>query len=545
MTYDLLVRGAQVYDGTGAPPFAADVGVQAGRITLVGSGRGASASTRIDADGLALAPGFIDLHSHADLTLPAFPEAPNSIQQGVTTEVGGNCGFSAAPRVAAHASDLESLVAGIGPNLEWSWTTFAGYLDALDRSRPYVNVVPLVGHGTLRVAAMGFADRRPEAEELAVMRRLLGEALAEGAWGLSSGLDYPPGVFAEIDELVALGKMLAPAGASYHTHVRSGASTLDEALAETMAVGATGARLHVSHLNSSAAVWRAVPRSLELLDEARSRGLTVHADAYPYTAGATYLSQLLPSWACAGGTEAMLARLRSPDERGRMRADMQSTRLAPISGIPFEDVVLTSLQLEQTRRWEGKSLAAAAGASGADPFEFLFDLLLAERGNSTMIVFMMGEEDVRQALTWSGTAIGSDQVGVVSETAHVHPRAYGAFVRVLGRYVRETPLFSLPEAVRRMTGLPADILGLGDRGYVREGLAADLVVFDASRVADRSTYERPTLPPTGIERVVVNGAVAVEGGKVTGARTGRTLRARPGRWRATERPKRGSRCASS
>ena len=170
MMYDLLVRGARVYDGTGAPPFAADVGVQAGRITLVGSGRGASASMRIDADGLALAPGFIDLHSHADLTLPAFPEAPNSIQQGVATEVGGNCGFSAAPRVEAHASDLESLVAGIGPNLEWSWTTFAAYLDALDRSRPYVNVVPLVGHGTLRVAAMGFADRRPTAEELAVMR---------------------------------------------------------------------------------------------------------------------------------------------------------------------------------------------------------------------------------------------------------------------------------------------------------------------------------------------------------------------------------------
>jgi N-acyl-D-aspartate/D-glutamate deacylase len=524
--YDLLVLRAQIHDGSGAPPFVGDVGVEAGRIALVGSGRGASASIQIDGDGLALAPGFIDLHSHADLTLPAFPDAPNSIQQGVTTEVGGNCGFSAAPRVEAHASDLESLVAGIGPNLDWSWATFAGYLDALDRSRPYVNVLPLVGHGTLRVAAMGFADRRPTAEELDVMRGLLRQSLAEGAWGLSSGLDYPPGVFAEVDELSALGQVLGPAHAGYHTHIRSGAATLDEALAEMMAVGAAGVRLHVSHLNSSAAVWHAVPRSLELLDEAQSRHLNVYADAYPYTAGATYLSQLLPSWACAGGTAALLGRLGSRDERARIRVDMQCSRTAPISGIPFEDVVLTSLRLEQNRRWEGKPLATAAGASGADPYEFLFDLLLAEGGNPTMIVFMMSEEDVRRTLRWSGTAIGSDQVGVVSGSAHVHPRAYGAFVRVLGHYVRETPLFSLPEAVRRMTGLPADILGLGDRGYVREGLAADLVVLDPSRVADRSTYEQPTLRPSGVEYVLVNGALAVEGGRVTGVRMGRSLRAR-------------------
>jgi N-acyl-D-aspartate/D-glutamate deacylase len=527
--YDLLVCRAQIHDGTGASPFVADVGVEAGRIALVGSARGASASVQIDGDGLALAPGFIDLHSHADLTLPAFPDAPNSIQQGVTTEVGGNCGFSAAPRVEEHASDLESLVAGLGPNLDWTWAAFGDYLDALDRRRPIVNVVPLVGHGTLRVAAMGFDDRRPTAAELDVMRGLLRRSLVEGAWGLSSGLDYPPGVSAEPDELVALGEVLAGAGAGYHTHIRSGAETLEAALAEMLAVGATGVRLHVSHLNSSAAVWRAVPLALDLLDQARSRRLDVNADAYPYTAGATYLSQLLPSWVCAGGTEALLSRLGSSDERARIKAAMQAGRSAPISGIPFEDVLLTSLRLERNRRWEGKSLAEAARASDEDPYEFLFNLLLAERGSPTMIVFMMSEEDVHRALRWSGTAIGSDQVGVVSDTAHVHPRAYGAFVRVLGHYVRETPLFSLPEAVRRMTGLPADILGLGDRGYVREGLAADLVIFDPSRVADRSTYEQPTLRPSGIEYVVVNGAVAVEGGRVTGVRMGRSLRARSGR----------------
>ena len=527
--YDLLVRRAQIHDGSGAPPVVADVGVEAGRIALVGSARGALASTQIDGDGLALAPGFIDLHSHADLTLPAFPDAPNSIQQGVTTEVVGNCGFSAAPLVEEHASDLESLVAGLGPNLDWTWATFGDYLDALDRSRPIVNVVPLVGHGTVRVAAMGFDDRRPTTQELDIMRGLLRQSLAEGAWGLSSGLDYPPGVFAEPDELVALGEVLAGAGAGYHSHIRSSAATLEEALAEMLAVGAAGVRLHVSHLNSSAAVWRAVPLAVELLDQARSRSLSVNADAYPYTAGATYLSQLLPSWACSGGTEALLSRLGSRDERARIKAAMQAGRNAPISGIPFEDVVLTSLLLERDRRWEGRSLAEAAHVSGEDPYEFLFELLLAERGSPTMIVFMMSEKDVRRALRWSGTAIGSDQMGVVSDSAHVHPRAYGAFVRVLGHYVRETPLFSLPEAVRRMTGLPADILGLGDRGYVREGLAADLVLFNPSRVTDRSTYEQPTLRPDGIEYVVLNGAVVVEGGRGTGVRMGRSLRAGSGR----------------
>src|SRR5262245_5714121 len=392
--YDLLVRGAHIHDGSGAAPFVADVGVQAGPIALVGSAGRVSASIRIDGDGLALAPGFIDLHSHGDLTLPAFPDAPNSIQQGVTTEVGGNCGFSAAPLVEEHASDLQSLVSGLGPNLAWTWATFGEYLDALDGSRPIVNVVPLVGHGTVRLAAMGFDDRRPTGKELDIMRGLLRQSLVEGAWGLSSGLDYPPGVFAQPDEFVALGEVLTAAEAGYHTHLRSGAATLEGALAEMLAVGAAGVRLQVSHINSSAAVWRAVPLALDILDHARSRGLTVNADAYPYTAGATYLSQLLPSWANAGGTEALLSRLSSPDERARIKAGMQAERNAPISGVSFDDILLTSQRLERHRQWEGKSLAEAARVAGEDPYELLFDLLLAERGSPTMIVFMMTEEEV-------------------------------------------------------------------------------------------------------------------------------------------------------
>ena len=367
--FDLIFRGAEVHDGSGAAPCVADVGVQAGRIAFVGPARRALAAREIGADGLVMAPGFIDLHSHADLSLPAFPEARNSVQQGVTTEVVGNCGFSAAPVVATHAADLQSLVAGLGPHLDWSWSTFGQYLDVLDGRRPMVNVIPLVGHGALRLAAMGFDDRRPSADELEVMRRLLLQSLAEGAWGLSSGLDYAPGTFAGSGELVALGTALAEAQAGYFTHIRSGAATLDEALAEVLAVEAVGVRVHVSHLNSSAAVWHAVPRAIDILSAVRSRRPTVHADAYPYTAGATSLSQLLPSWTTRGGTPALLERLRSPDVRAQIKVAMHKGGEAPISGVSFDDVLLTVLILERNRHWEGHSLADAARGVGQDPYQ--------------------------------------------------------------------------------------------------------------------------------------------------------------------------------
>ena len=352
--FDLIFRGAEVHDGSGAAPCVADVGVQAGRIAFVGPARRALAAREIGADGLVMAPGFIDLHSHADLSLPAFPEARNSVQQGVTTEVVGNCGFSAAPVVATHAA---------------SWSTFGQYLDVLDGRRPMVNVIPLVGHGALRLAAMGFDDRRPSADELEVMRRLLLQSLAEGAWGLSSGLDYAPGTFAGSGELVALGTALAEAQAGYFTHIRSGAATLDEALAEVLAVEAVGVRVHVSHLNSSAAVWHAVPRAIDILSAVRSRRPTVHADAYPYTAGATSLSQLLPSWTTRGGTPALLERLRSPDVRAQIKVAMHKGGEVPISGVSFDDVLLTVLILERNRHWEGHSLADAARGVGQDPYQ--------------------------------------------------------------------------------------------------------------------------------------------------------------------------------
>ena len=527
--YDLLFRRIQVLDGTGGAPFVADVGVERGQLALVGSGRGARAARELDGDGLALAPGFIDLHSHADMTLPAFPQARNSVQQGVTTEVVGNCGFSPAPVVREHAAELRRLVEGFGPDLDWSWRTFGEYLDILDRCRPPVNVVALVGHGALRLAATGFEDRTARPDEIDVMASLLRQALAEGAWGLSTGLDYPPGTFARTAELVALGRVLAGQPACYFAHVRSAAATWREALAEAAAVGrASGGPVHVSHLNSSAAVWGGGADAVEVLEEARGQPLRIYADAYPYTAGSTYLSQLLPPWTFEGGAEALLARLRSPDQRNRIRAEIErGDKGASGARVDFDKVLVTAVVREHNRRWEGVPLAEAARISGQAGHDFLFDLLIDEDAGTVMVQFSMEEDDVRHALRWRHTAIGSDQLGVISDSARVHPRAYGTFARVLGRYARDEPLFSLPEAVRRMTGLPATILELEDRGRIAEGLVADLVVFDPARVADRSTYRDPTLPPVGIQRVVVNGQVVVENGQVTG-RAGRVLRP-PGR----------------
>ncbi len=525
--FDLLIRQVQVFDGTGGEPFIADVGVRQGRIALVGSSHGEPATRRIDGGGLALAPGFIDMHSHADLTLPAFPQARNSIQQGVTTEVVGNCGFSAAPVVEEQAEELRRYVHGFGPYLDWTWATFGEYLDTLDRRQPAVNVVALVGHSALRIAAVGMEDRPARPVEFERMANLLRQSLEGGAWGMSSGLVYPPSNFADTSELIALGHVLAERDAMYFSHIRGEGPTLLDSLAEAATIGAeTGIRIQVSHLKASGvAAWGAMPAAVTSLDAARARGVRLHADAYPYTAGSTYLSQLLPSWVFDGGIEALVGRLRVQEQRDRIQADMQQGNPAVIHRqIEFNKVQITATVQERNRRWEGVMLDRAAEASGKKPYDFLFDLLADENAGTVMVLFIMQEADVQRSLAWQHTAIGSDLLGVFSDTSRVHPRAYGTFARVLGHYARDESLFPLQEAVRKMTGLPAAILGLKDRGLVKEGYVADLAVFEPERVLDRATYEQPTLAPAGIEFVTVNGRVVVEPSGFNGERVGRTLR---------------------
>jgi N-acyl-D-aspartate/D-glutamate deacylase len=527
---DLIIRGATVYDGRGQPPFTADVEVDGGRITRVGDCSGRTAHRVLDASGLAVAPGFIDMHSHADLTLPGFPAASNSIQQGVTTEVIGNCGFTPAPVSRQHEAELREYLAGWGPKLPWGWSSFGGFLDAIEQTAPAVNTVPLVGHGAVRIAVMGFDDRPPNQEELSTMRALVREALQHGAWGLSSGLVYAPGVYSQSEELIELSREVAAAGALYVSHVRGEADTVPDAVAEAIRIGETaGASVQVSHLKAiGQSNWGKVRSLLDTIEAARKRGVRVHADAYPYLAGCTFLSNLLPPWAHEGGVPALVARLRSDEQRARMRHDLEqglpgwSNQLAGAGG--WSNVMVAQVPSRANRRWEGKTIEAAAREAGQDAFDFYCTLLADENASVTMIIFYMSEGDMLQAVSSPNTVIGSDALGVVDERSRVHPRCYGTFVRFLGTLAREQKLLPLEEAVRKMTALTAQVLGLRDRGMVREGLVADLVVFDPATIGDRATYEEPTLAPSGVELVLVNGEVALEQGHQTSARSGRVLR---------------------
>lgn len=519
-----------VYDGTGAPAAQRDVAVRGDRIVPLDAN---APSTIIDAGGLALAPGFIDMHSHADHTLPAFPRATNSIAQGVTTEVVGLCGFSVAPvsSVKEPAQQLHDLAHGFGPDLDWSWRSFGEFLDRLDSARAAVNVVPLVGHHAVRIQAMGMADRAPTPAEMEAMRGALGEALDSGAWGMSTGLIYAPGSFATTDELVELGRELARVDGMYVSHLRDESDHLPQAIDEAIHIGEVcGIRAQISHLKITARRNAGkISAAIQHLDDARQRGVRAHADVYPYTAGSTYLHQLLPGWVKVGGLGEMLERLRSDDVRQRIRHDLQQdgtwpNQLSAAGG--WHNILVASVQNPARRHAEGRRIADVARERSVDPLAYTLDLLLDDRGATTMVVFHMDESDVRTALRWQWSAVGSDQLGVTSPSARVHPRAYGTFARVLGWGVREAQLFPLEQAVYKMTGLPAQILGLRDRGRIAEGAIADLVLFDPATVADAASYEDPTRPPIGIHHVFVGGELAVEHGTPVRLDLGRVIRAR-------------------
>jgi N-acyl-D-aspartate/D-glutamate deacylase len=530
---DLLIRGATLVDGTGRPARQADLAVDAGRISTIGSGLPAhSAREVLDAGGLVVAPGFIDMHSHADFTLPAYPDALNSLAQGVTTEVVGNCGYSPAP--LSDDPDLgeaqRAAARGLGPDLAWDWRSFGEFLDRLDAARPAVNCIALVGHGTLRLGVVGADDRAATPSELAEMRTGAAAALEAGAWGLSTGLVYPPGSFAVTGEIVAVGEPLAAAGGLYASHIRNENDGLAEALGEAVEIGRQlGVQVEVSHLKAAGLGNHGrAEEALGILDEARASGVRVGQDAYPYTAGSTLLTQLLPPWAQEGGIGPLVERLGSAETRERIARECRSGLPGwpnySISSGGFDRITIAAV-VDPVLAWlEGLTIAEAARRSAVDPMTLVFDTLVADRGATTMIVSLMDEADVDAILAHPRTAIGSDQLGVTAPGARVHPRAYGTFVRILGRYVRERAALSLETAIHRMTGLPASVLGLADRARLEPGAVADLVVFDPATVADASTYDEPTRLPVGVEAVLLGGRLAMHRGVALDPRLGRVLR---------------------
>lgn len=524
MMLDILIRGGSILDGTGTPAFSADIGVRAGRIVAVGELASEPARSRIDVSGLVVAPGFIDVHAHDDAAMLAEAPYTAKLTQGVTTVVVGNCGFSLAP--SPRRDELRTFASPIfGPTLdEWQGVTFSDYLDALDRRQPLINTAALVGHGTVRAAVMGFDDRPPTDGEMAEMRGWVKEAVDAGAFGLSSGLIYPPGSFAGVEELAALAQAVAEAGGFYASHIRDEADGVFDAVVEAIAVGeAAGLPVQISHCKlSSRKTWGQTERYAELLEAAGRRNLDVTGDVYPYDAGSTMLSALLPPWAHAGGRLHLLDRLQDPEQRQRLRRDLTKGVEGwwnPVLAATWDKILL--VDCHGRPEWEGRTLAAVAASHGRDPIETLLDVLLATEARAIMVLFLMSDADVRDFLRHPLIMIGTDGIPVGDRP---HPRTYETYPRVLGHYVRDEGVLELPEAVRKMTALPARRLGLTDRGRIAPGSAADLVIFDPAAIRGRSSYHQPAQLPAGIHSVWVNGVLAARDGMPTGVCAGRVLR---------------------
>ena len=524
---DLLIRGGHVIDGSGGPGRQADVAVRAGRVVAVEPGGARPARRVIDARGQVVAPGFIDIHTHSDFTLPLNPRAESKIRQGVTLEVVGNCGFSAAPVLPGRAAMLREYLASSATWLPFVDTTFGAYVAAFPPTA--VNVILQVGHNTLRLMTAGLDNRPLTPDEMAAMEWLLEEALAAGAWGLSSGLFTAPGNSADAAEIVALARVLRRRGAAYSTHVRDEADHVFEAVREAIAVAeATGVHVQIAHLKLSGVDnWGGATGLLGEIEAARHRGLPVDCDAYPYDTATNPLRNLLPRWVMEHGIPAMLERLRLRDVRTRIRDEVTRHGLTNFGRIPSWDVVRVAISPHVPEN-AGRTLGDLARSRGVDPVDAVADYLVADRGETRILITSMTDADVHAITGAPWVTVGSDGNALatdgVTSQGKPHPRYYGTHARVLGPVVRDLRLLTLEAAVGKMTGAAARALGLPDRGLLRPGAWADVAVFDPSRIADTSTYEDPHRYATGVSTVLVNGEVVIDGGDHTGALAGRVLR---------------------
>ncbi|MDB4873486.1 MAG: N-acyl-D-amino-acid deacylase [Gemmatimonadales bacterium] len=535
---DLILRGGTIVDGTGRPAREGDVVVRAGRVArlLPPGGSREEARTVVDVSGLVVAPGFIDMHAHSDLAVIEDPGHEAKVLQGVTTEVVGQDGLSYAPATPEVLDQLRVQLSGWNGNassLDMDWTTVSGYLDRVDAGAA-VNVAYLVPHGTVRLVVMGNAARPATSDELAAMRQLVAEGMRDGAVGLSTGLTYTPGSYADDAELVALCEVVAQRGGYYCPHHRNYGSTVVESYGECLSV-AERARvpLHLAHCHVNFPRNRGRAREvLAAVEGARGRGLEVTLDSYPYLAGATYLHALLPGWAHEGGLVDLLDRLGEAKVRERIVHEMEVVGSDGHHGIPMDwsTIVISGVADAALERHVGRSIAQSAAAEGLRPARFFLDLLVADRLGSSCIVEVGNEENVRAILRDPEHTVGSDGILVGSRP---HPRGWGSFARVLAHYVRDEGVLSLEEAVRHMTSTAARRIGLSDRGVVTEGAVADLVCFDPEAVQDNATYDDPRRAASGVVHVLVGGEPTVRDGVRTQALPGRSVRRSSGGFRST------------
>jgi len=534
--YDVLIKDGFIVDGVSSRWLRADVGVCEGKIVKIGRIPTSKADIVIDARGLTVAPGFIDIHSHSDITALIYPGAESKVYQGVATEVVGNCGLSPAPvnrdNLPLLKHYLDSFFGKVSEYLSWTWITIKEYYEGVMRQGVSVNMAPLVGHGAIRIAVMGFEQREPSSGELNSMRDLVRQAMEDGVFGMSVGLAYPPGLFAKTDELVELAKIVGEYGGVFASHIRNEGASVFEAISEAVRIGReANVSVEISHIKvMGRGNWGRSSEIIKTIEEARRSGVDVAADQYPYTAGQTGLYAILPPWVQEGGIKKLIERINNPSIQDRIRRDMEEGVdgwRSIASEVGWDNIVVASVNTDRNKPLEGRTISQIANIWNLDPLKTVFKLLTDEGGSVSIILFYGCEDDLKSFLSRRWVMIGSDHNGVRVGEGPLggiqHPRAYGAFPRVIAKYVREDVVLSLGEAIRRMTSLPAKKLKLRNRGVIREGMWADIVVFDALKLVDKATYQNPAIYAEGVEYLLVNGVLVVEKGKHTGARPGKIL----------------------
>jgi N-acyl-D-amino-acid deacylase len=528
---DVLIKNGEIVDGTNSPRYQSDIAIMGENIVDIGIFEDTDAETIIDATDRIIAPGFIDIHSHADLSLMVAPEGESLIQQGITSVVGGQCGLSPAPLTKKNRKEALRTISSIGAPktaipLDKA-ATFGAYLDYMDTIKPAVNVLPLVGQGMVRSAVMGYGDKSASPADIKAMQQLVHEAMQSGAFGISTGLIYPPGSFSSTEELIEVVKPAAEYGGIYFSHMRGEAGTLLESINETIRIGReAGIGVQVSHFKAAGQKnWDQAAPALEIIEESRNRGLDVTADMYPYTAGSTHLGVLLPKWALKGGITGVFKRLLLPWERKKIIQAMKDGEGGVVENIEWDKVLICrSPEPAYLLRY----ISELAAEVGKDPYVWTLDALVKTLGDAGMVIILMSEENLRVQLQHPAMMIGTDGFGMATEgpmsKGMLHPRCFGTYPRLFGKYVREEGILSLEEASWKASGFPAKKLGLKNRGRIGKGCQADLVVFNPETIIDRATYSDPLQYPIGIDYVFVNGQTTLQRGEQQITRAGKVLR---------------------
>jgi len=523
MNVDLIIKNALVFDGTGSEPYGADLGISGDKMVFVQSGTKVGAEKVIQAKGLSVAPGFIDTHSHSEFTLLADPHAEGKICQGITTEINGNCGLSAAPLYGEALTEREKDLREF--DIRERWNTFEEYFQAIGKKGIALNFATLVGHGNIRASVKGYENKEVTGSEIKKMRAFLKDSIREGALGLSTGLIYPPGIYSETEELIEIAKGCN--NLIYASHMRSEGDRLIESIKETVRVGKeTGIKIHISHIKTGGEKnWYKIDDALSMLNKSLKEGVSLTCDRYPYIASSTDLDALLPAWTYEGGRVEELKRLKNLDTQKNIKKQILKTYSLKNY---WRKVFISSVALERNRWMEGKSLFEIARFRKKEPVDILVEILIQERLKVSAIFSSMNEENLKRFLSLPYCMIGTDSSarGFSGPTCKgkPHPRGFGSFPRFLGRYVREEGLMSMGEAIHKITMLPARTFGIQKRGIIKKGAFADIVIFDHKRIMDRATFDEPFLKPRGIYYVFVNGSPVLWEGELTGSCPGRILR---------------------